>query len=97
MGRGRAVLTEKLAHHLLPACLDSCGQNAHGGNIQNGCGQAFNWNEAGPYFADIGTKSSIKPFKETPPAEISRVRHFIMDSQAVKCDHCQANIQVCEG
>lgn len=87
----------RVIDRLPPVCLFSiyrCGQNAHGGNIQNGCGHAFNWNEAGPYSADIGTKSSITPFKETPPPEISRVRHFIMDGTAVKCDHCQANIQV---
>jgi len=26
-----------------------CGQNAHGGNNQSGCGQRFDWNKAQPY------------------------------------------------
>lgn len=70
-----------------------CGQNAHGGNIQNGCGQGFDWNEAHFYFADIGEKRSIKPFEEVPPPEISRVTHQIMDGTPIKCDICQAHIQ----
>ena len=28
-----------------------CGQNAHGGNQQYGCGRSFNWNQAKPYKA----------------------------------------------
>lgn len=71
----------------------SCGQNAHGGNIQNGCGQGFNWSEAHFYFADIGEKRSIKPFEEVPPPEIARVTHQIMDGAPIKCDICQAHIQ----
>ncbi len=73
---------------------DSCGQNAHGGNIQNGCGQAFNWNEALFYHADIGEKRSIKPFEEVPPPEIARVTHQIMDDGTpIRCDICDARIQ----
>jgi ribosomal protein L34E len=71
-----------------------CGQNAHGGNIQNGCGFGFNWNEAGPYSADIGKREEIKQFAEIPPSEISRVKHQIVEGQFIKCDICQANIQV---
>lgn len=69
-----------------------CGQNAHGGNIQNGCGQAFDWNDALLYVADIGEKRSIVPFQEVPPAEIARVEHQIMDGTPVKCDVCSAKI-----
>jgi len=72
-----------------------CGQNAHGGNLQNGCGHGFNWNEAMPYYADIGNRRSIKPFQGIPPPEISRIKHEIVDGQPVKCDICQANITVC--
>jgi hypothetical protein len=28
-----------------------CGQDAHGGNIQSGCGTKFNWTTAQPYTA----------------------------------------------
>ncbi len=28
-----------------------CGQDAHGGNIQSGCGTKFNWTKAQPYTA----------------------------------------------
>jgi hypothetical protein len=69
-----------------------CGQNAHGGNIQNGCGVAFDWNEALFYNADIGEKRSIIPFQEVPPSEIARVEHQIMDGTPVKCDICSAKI-----
>lgn len=69
-----------------------CGQNAHGGNIQNGCGVAFDWNEALCYSADIGEKRSIVPFEEVPPSEIARVEHQIMDGTPVKCDICSAKI-----
>ena len=28
-----------------------CGRDAHGGNIQSGCGKSFNWTKAQPYTA----------------------------------------------
>lgn len=28
-----------------------CGQDAHGGNVQSGCGTKFNWARAQPYYA----------------------------------------------
>lgn len=28
-----------------------CGQDAHGGNVQSGCGAKFNWLQAAPYHA----------------------------------------------
>ena len=70
-----------------------CGQNAHGGNIQNGCGQGFDWNEALFYNADIGEKRTIIPFQEVPPPEITRVEHQIMDGTPIACDICAATIR----
>jgi hypothetical protein len=30
-----------------------CGQDAHGGNVQNGCGRNFSWGTAAPYQAAV--------------------------------------------
>lgn len=71
-----------------------CGQNAHGGNIQNGCGHGFNWLEAGAYVPDAGNRRTITPFAGTPPDEVSRVQHQIVEGEHLKCDVCQADLKV---
>ena len=60
-----------------------CGQDAHGGNLQSGCGQRFNWTEAQPY------QSSTTTFQvqELPQRDRSRPHH-----QGIRCDHCSEQV-----
>lgn len=49
-----------------------CGSDAHGGNVQSGCGANFNWMGAAPYKADVGRRSSIPDFSTLEPEETER-------------------------
>lgn len=35
------------------------GMDAHGGNVQNGCGARFDWSTALPYVGDRGARKEI--------------------------------------
>jgi len=69
-----------------------CGQDYHGGNAQNGCGQDFNWDEAAKYepkaekFGKEKNVTAAKPelrdgFKSTPTDE-----YYL-------CDFCTSEIK----
>ena len=47
-----------------------CGQNFHGGNVQNGCGAEFSWNGAPAYVADAGVQRTPEELKRLPPDEV---------------------------
>jgi len=44
---------QRLVEHIGGCSSMVCGQDAHGGNIQNGCHKRFRWSEARPYQADL--------------------------------------------
>lgn len=48
-----------------------CGQDAHGGNIQSGCGMKFNWQQAQPYQPSTG----LQP--EQTSMELPKPEHLI--------------------
>jgi hypothetical protein len=59
-----------------------CGKDAHGGNIQHGCGARFLWSEARVYFpAKAGAHLPIAA------ASDGKRRH-----EHESCDHCQSEI-----
>mmetsp|Transcript_2880 Transcript_2880/g.8669 ORF Transcript_2880/g.8669 Transcript_2880/m.8669 type:complete len:609 (+) Transcript_2880:834-2660(+) len=74
-----------------------CGQDAHGGNVQPGCGQSFSWSSARPYNQDTGGAAGADPtFDEAAPEReaedviIGRTR----SGQAIKmrCDRCSEDV-----
>ncbi|CAM9219754.1 unnamed protein product [Ectocarpus sp. 12 AP-2014] len=68
-----------------------CGVDAHGGNVQNGCGKSFLWSRARPYRGDRG-ECKATPFTEQEPAAAARSRHFIADGIALRCDRCHRDV-----
>lgn len=48
-----------------------CGQNYHGGDIQNGCGHRFNWLQAEMYRANAGKKPTQAEIDILPPEKVS--------------------------
>lgn len=65
-----------------------CGQNYHGGDIQNGCGAKFNWLQAKPYISQI---SSSQP--KLVKIDTRRVNdQKLANHYPYKCDNCQENI-----
>ncbi|CAM9790852.1 unnamed protein product [Ectocarpus fasciculatus] len=68
-----------------------CGVDAHGGNVQNGCGARFSWALARPYQADRG-ECKATPFTEQEPEAAARSRHFIADGIALRCDRCHRDV-----
>jgi hypothetical protein len=51
-----------------------CGQDAHGGNIQSGCGAKFNWAQAQPYKASA-TQQPRQTIVDLPKPENPVVHH----------------------
>lgn len=60
-----------------------CGQNAHGGNVQPGCGCSFKWSEAAPY----KNESQSQPLPEMSVDEI-RCRGKATLHAFMNCDLC---------
>lgn len=65
-----------------------CGQDAHGGNKQNGCGATFNWDEAEPYSPGLQNKRE-RGFKLTPE-EASKGRGLF--HPGTECKICEQSI-----
>ncbi|CAM2721844.1 unnamed protein product [Rotaria socialis] len=63
-----------------------CGQDAHGGNVQSGCGAKFNWAQAQQYAA-AATNQPRQTIVDLPKPENPVVHH-----DGVKCDHCQNDV-----
>lgn len=63
-----------------------CGQDAHGGNVQSGCGHKFNWAQAQPY-TQAATQQPREIALDLPKPESPVVHH-----NGVKCDNCQSDI-----
>ncbi|CAF0935591.1 unnamed protein product [Rotaria sordida] len=63
-----------------------CGQDAHGGNLQSGCGAKFNWAQAQQYNA-AATPQPKQVILDLPKPENPVVHH-----NGVKCDHCQNDV-----
>ena len=58
-----------------------CGQDAHGGNVQNGCGARFNWGSAQPY-----TPAAVAAAR---PVQAVRVEDMIRgEHEGVSCSLC---------
>jgi len=64
-----------------------CGRNYHGGNIQDGCGTHFNWNEAKPYKSSLARPQEIQAQVDIPPI----AREFV--HMGVSCDICHKEIK----
>eukprot|EP00401_Gymnodinium_catenatum_P003659 CAMPEP_0117548626 /NCGR_PEP_ID=MMETSP0784-20121206/47747_1 /TAXON_ID=39447 /ORGANISM="" /LENGTH=556 /DNA_ID=CAMNT_0005345589 /DNA_START=1 /DNA_END=1671 /DNA_ORIENTATION=+ len=67
-----------------------CGQNYHGGEVQNGCGMRYNWGDALPYQGHAEHAAQAPRFDAQPPAELQKVRHFITKVPEMPrlCDIC---------
>ena len=72
-----------------------CGDDAHGGNMQRGCGHRFNWAQAAPYEADL--RAAADDASCTDEGELGRERrmqrdaceeHFLVGGVPVVCDGC---------
>lgn len=44
------------------SCMIGAGMDAHGGNVQNGCGACFVWPAALPYVGDRGARKEMVSF-----------------------------------
>lgn len=51
-----------------------CGQDAHGGNVQSGCGHRFNWAQANAYHTSA-TKQPKQTIVDLPKPENPIVHH----------------------
>lgn len=69
-----------------------CGENYHGGNIQNGCGARFNWSQAPPYVSNAGQAKNIGEFRRQIPQNMAQVKHEIYPGEALPCDSCRQPI-----
>lgn len=70
-----------------------CGQNYHGGDLQQGCGQGFAWSSAPPYQPSI--LCSSKTSSETDHHKLQRMlhgKHMIDEKTALCCDACHRPI-----
>lgn len=66
-----------------------CGQDYHGGNIQNGCGHNFNWSSAPAYIPQVG--SAVRQpgdFTSQMPENAHLVKHEHAPGAPVLCDNC---------
>lgn len=71
-----------------------CGDDAHGGNQQRGCGQAFAWSQAPPYHADLraaaregGDGSGVVDLDHRLQLDAKEV-HMLCVGSPVVCDGC---------
>jgi len=65
-----------------------CGSDAHGGNVQNGCGHHFVWSTAPPYRARGLPGPKSEQFNMIKPIPLSKANH----GEWIVCDNCQKNI-----
>jgi len=65
-----------------------CGRNYHGGNIQDGCGESFDWAQADRYVSETLAKPNEEPMKIDIPDIARSVRHI-----GVICDKCHTEIR----
>ena len=65
-----------------------CGRDYHGGNVQDGCGAAFNWSSAEPYRSSAMARPSEEPTRIDIP-EIARELIHV----GVACDRCKKEIK----
>ncbi|CAF0918516.1 unnamed protein product [Adineta steineri] len=63
-----------------------CGQDAHGGNVQSGCGTKFNWAQAQQYTPSTTAQPKHK-IVDLPKPDIPVVHH-----NGIKCDQCQNDV-----
>lgn len=70
-----------------------CGQNYHGGDIQNGCGASFNWSSALPYTAETGAKRLPRELDIRPPEEVTEIVHEIAPGINENCDNCREEVK----
>jgi len=63
-----------------------CGQDAHGGNKQNGCGITFNWSQAGPYVSNTSHFGKKEEFNLQLPKAPTYFDH------KNNCSQCGKNI-----
>lgn len=68
-----------------------CGADAHGGNAQNGCGRAFNWNSAKRYVKSVTGGPAVPEFAETAP-ERANTDITIAEGITLTCDMCRGPI-----
>jgi hypothetical protein len=79
-----------------------CGQDAHGGNVQSGCGTKFNWTQAAPYTV-AATKQPKQTIVDLPKPENPVVHHngvklvicyfrFLFKINKFRCDQCQNDV-----
>jgi len=69
-----------------------CGQNYHGGDVQNGCGARFKWSEATWYVANAGIRKTPNELNVLPPQKAQQVKHEIMEGEPLLCDICHQPI-----
>jgi len=67
-----------------------CGQDAHGGNTQHGCGHKFRWTAAAQYEAKASDDVELDPIYGEEERKMARagVRH----PDFLKCDGCRREI-----
>lgn len=80
-----------------------CGQNFHGGAMQQGCGHRFNWEQAQRYQPRYTTQEAKarswkewwqgKVYEERKRKSVLQVKHMIDATTAMCCDHCNKAIQ----
>ena len=59
-----------------------CGQDAHGGNVQNGCGASFSWSSARPY-----NPAAVAAAR--PPMQVVREEDMIRgEHEGISCSLC---------
>lgn len=58
-----------------------CGQDAHGGNVQNGCGARFNWSNAQQYTP--AAAAAARPVKAVRVEDMIRGEH-----EGISCSLC---------
>jgi hypothetical protein len=67
-----------------------CGQDYHGGNIQNGCGHSFAYSRAPPYVAQLDTRVRLPgEFTKNMPVNALEKIHEISPSEPLRCDNCR--------
>jgi hypothetical protein len=71
-----------------------CGQNYHGGDVQNGCGKNFKWSGAPAYVANAGANQTAEERSAglLPPQEIRRELHLVAEGVPWPCDECGKDI-----
>jgi hypothetical protein len=65
-----------------------CGSDYHGGNVQNGCGQRFQWSTSKPYKSQGIAGPTEETLKAAKPIPLSKANH----GEWLTCDNCQKSI-----